>query len=233
MPLRAILGCMAFFVGLALAHGGDADNPCDDRVTTQMPVFEEDFEHGADRWQPTDANAWKLVDGPRGKAYSLFQQSKYKPPYRSPFNFSLVKDVVVGDFDFRTRVLSTKPDYNHRSMVLVFGYQDPSHFYYVHFGKKTDDHANQIFIVSAAPRVKISTKTSAGTPWDDQWHDLRVTRNIADGSIKIYWDDMNTPVMEATDKTFTWGQVGVGSFDDTGDYDDVKLFGTKVEREGK
>jgi hypothetical protein len=36
--------------------------------------------------------------------------------------------------------------------------------------------------------------------------------------------------MTATDKTFTWGQVGVGSFDDTGNWADVKVWGVKVER---
>jgi hypothetical protein len=36
--------------------------------------------------------------------------------------------------------------------------------------------------------------------------------------------------MTATDKTFAWGQVGVGSFDDTGNWTDVKVYGTKVER---
>src|SRR5262245_39341034 len=39
----------------------------------------EDFEKGAANWQPTDPQAWKLLDTPRGKVYSLFQQSKYQP----------------------------------------------------------------------------------------------------------------------------------------------------------
>jgi hypothetical protein len=190
-------------------------------------VFQDDFENGVDRWQPTDAKAWKIIDSVRGKAYSHFAQSQYKPPHRSPFNFSLIKDVQVTDFQFDTRLLSTKPDYNHRDLVLVFGYQDPAHFYYVHFGKKTDDHANQIFIVNDAPRIKISTKTTAGTNWDDNWHQARIVRDTASGKIEIYFDDMKTPVMEATDKTFTWGQVGIGSFDDIGNWDDVKLLGVK------
>lgn len=190
-------------------------------------LFSEDFETGAERWQPTDAKAWKLIDSAKGKAYSHFQASKFTPPYRSPFNFSLVKDVVVTDFAFQARVLSTKPDYNHRDMCLVFGYQDPAHFYYVHFGKKTDDHANQIFIVNGAPRTKISTKTSAGTDWDDKWHDVKIVRNSESGQIDVFFDDLTTPVMQATDKSFTWGQVGIGSFDDVGDWDDVKLWGVK------
>ena len=50
-----------------------------------------------------------------------------------------------------------------------------------HLGKKTDDHANQIFIVNAAPRQKISTTTTPGTNWDDAWHHVKIVRRVADG----------------------------------------------------
>jgi len=166
---------------------------------------------------------------PRGKAYSQLKQSDYKPPVRSPFNFALVKDLAVTDFVLEARLQSTVKDYPHRDMCLLFGYQDPSHFYYVHLGKKTDDHANQIFIVDGTPRKKISTKTSAGTNWDDAWHHVKIVRGTGDGTIEVYFDDMKTPVMTATDKTFTWGQVGVGSFDDTGNWTDVKVFGKRKQ----
>jgi hypothetical protein len=153
---------LPLFLGLL---GATFSSLADDKPAPKLPlVFEEDFRKGADRWQPTDAAAWKVIDTAKGKAYSQFRQSNYKPPHRSPFNFALVKDLQVGDFILEARVRSTSRDYPHRDMCLVFGYQDPAHFYYVHLGKKTDDHANQIFIVNDAPRTKISTKTSEGTP---------------------------------------------------------------------
>jgi hypothetical protein len=192
-------------------------------------LFSDDFEGGAGHWEPTDPAAWKVVPSRHGSAYSLFRQSKYKPPHRSPFNIALVKDVVVGDFVLETDVLSTKPDYGHRDMCLVFGYQDPAHFYYVHFGKKTDDHANQIFIVDGADRKKISTKTTPGTNWDDDWHRVKIVRRVADGQIDVYFDDLEQPVMQARDTKFAWGRVGLGSFDDIGDWDEVRLYGNKAE----
>ena len=196
-------------------------------AAAELPLLvNEDFEDGSARWQPTDGEAWKVVQTPSGNVYSLFKQSHFKPPYRSPLNFALLKDVIVSDFVLEAKVQSTIKDYDHRDMVLVFGYQDPAHYYYVHFGKKTDDHANQIFIVNAAPRSKISTETTPGTPWNDAWHPVKITRNVADGSIAVYFDDLVRPAMTATDKTFAWGQVGIGSFDDLGNYDDVVLRGT-------
>lgn len=79
-------------------------------------------------------------------------------------------------------------------------------------------------IVNGVPRVAL-TKNTKRTPWDDKWHDVRVVRNTKDGTIKIYFDDMDTPHIEATDKTFGKGRVGIGSFDDMDDFDDIKLYG--------
>ncbi len=193
-------------------------------------LFEDDFEKGADRWQPTDPKAWRIVKTDKGSVYNQFQMSKYQPPFRSPHNISLVKDLVVDDFTLEAKVQSTGKDVDHRDMCLFFGYQDPAHFYYVHIAKKTDDHANQIFIVNNEARKKISTKTTPGTPWDDGWHRVKIVRRIGDGTIEIFLGDMKTPIMTAQDKTFAWGRVGLGSFDDSGNWDDVRVWGERVEK---
>ena len=206
--------------------------PVEPMATADEPalplVYEDHFENGADHWQPADPSGWKIKPLAGGHVYSQFKkESSHKPPHRSPFNISLLKDIVVGDFVLTAKVLSTHPDYDHRDAVLVFGYQDPAHFYYVHFGKKADDHANQIFIVNDAPRTKISLKTTPGTNWDDQWHHVKIVRRVAPGSIEIFFDDMDHPVMTAKDSKFPAGRIGLGTFDDTSDWDDVKLFGIK------
>lgn len=210
LVLAAIAG------GVALRSASAAELPL---------LLKEDFESGSDRWQPMDPTSWKILKTPEGNVYSLFAQSKYKPPHRSPVNISLLKDVVVSDFDLTCRMQSTVKDYDHRSLVLVFGYQDPAHFYYVHFGKKTDNHANQIFIVNGADRRKISTETTAGTPWNDAWHKVRLVHDTADGTVEVFFDDRRRAVMEAIDETFTWGRIGLGAFDDLGNFDDVILRG--------
>ncbi len=178
--------------------------PCDAvQAAEELPlVFREDFENGADRWKPFDPKSWKVRKTPEGQVYSLVRDSEYRPPHRSPVNIALLEEVTVSDFVFDVRLQSTVPDYGHRSLVLVFGYQDPAHFYYVHFGKVTDDHANQIFIVNDSPRVKVSTKTTPGTNWDDAWHRARIVRDVTSGTIDVYFDDLQTPVMTAEDKTF-------------------------------
>jgi hypothetical protein len=197
-------------------------------------VFSDDFEHGAGRWRSPDPAAFRIEPLDGGHVLHQFQQANVQTPVRSPFNRLVVRDVVVGSCQLDVKFKSTARDYPHRSLVLFFGYQDPAHMYYVHFGQRTDDHANNIFIVNDAPRVKISTETTPGTPWDSEWHHGRVIRDVESGKTEVYFDDMTKPVMTAVDKTFTWGRAGIGSFDDTGMFDDVRLYGEVVEdRESK
>jgi len=109
------------------------------------------------------------------------------------------------------------------------GYQDPSHFYYVHLGRKADPHANSIFLVNDEPRVSIAEKRTDGTDWSRGWHRVRVVRRVEAGTIEVYFDDLNTPIMTTTDRHFLSGQIGVGSFDDTGEYDSIRLYGKLAE----
>jgi hypothetical protein len=207
---------------LAASLAADADLPL---------VYEDDFEKGAESWEPTDAEAWRIAETDRGKVYNQFKNSKYKPPHRSPYNISLLKAHVVSDFVLEVKVQST--DFKggaHRDMCLFFGYQDPANFYYVHLGQRPDPNSSQIMIVDDAPRKMITTNKSPGIPWDDGWHDVKIVRDTASGKIEIYFDDMEKPVMVASDKTFTFGRIGLGSFDNHGNWDDLKLYGKKVEK---
>jgi hypothetical protein len=202
-------------------------------------LFADDFEGGIESWQTTDVDpakpTWEVVDlknaaGKPTKAFRTTGKSTYQPKFRSPPNIALLKDVTVGDFELTAKVQSTNVDAGpHRDMCIFWGYQDPSHYYYVHFGAESDPNACQIFIVNGAARTPITTKTAEGTPWTTGWHEVRVIRNVADGTIEVYFDDMDEPLMAAKDKTFTWGQVGLGTFDDNGNWDDFQLNGVEVK----
>ena len=115
-------------------------------------------------------------------------------------------------------------------MDVFFGWQDPANFYYVHLGEKPDPHSSQIFIVGDKPRTAITTKNTGGIPWKDgYWHSVKVVRRVKDGTIEIYFDDMNTPAKVAKDTTYKWGMVGLGSFDDLGAWDDVRINGELIK----
>ena len=44
-------------------------------------------------------------------------------------------------------------------------------------------------------------------------------------------NDMKTPLMEAADKTFDWGWIGFGSFDDTGKVSRVRIYSPDAKTE--
>ena len=192
-------------------------------------VFEEDFESGIDRWEVLDPATWKLSQTDGNTTFGITaRESDYKPPVRSPLHISLVKDLKLGSCEIKFRVRSTKDTGNHRDCCVFFGYQDDQHFYYVHLGAKPDPHSGQIMIVKEAPRLAL-TKNENGTPWDDNWHNVRLVRKLSSGEISVYFDDETQPLMTVNDKAFGEGRIGIGSFDDMNEFDDVRV--TRLESE--
>ena len=216
-------------VVLACTGTWAADKPADvPKEINGLPlVYQQNFDKGADDWQPTDPKAWKVDDENGNKVYSLFGSSNYEPAVRSPKNISLIKDLNVTDFVLEARMKQTGKEYGHRDMCIFFGHNDPTHFYYVHIATKSDEHANSVFLVNNAPRVSIAKERTGGTDWAKDYHNVRVTRNTETGRIEVFFDDMTKPIMVAEDETFLNGGIGFGSFDDTGNIDDVRIWAKK------
>jgi hypothetical protein len=216
VALAALLG--GSFIVLARSPAQRADD------TGGKVVFRDNFNRDAPTgWDLTDRSAWRLAlaEPGRNRVLELFRASKYEPPVRSPFNIALAQGLEIADFTLDLKLRSTSRDYGHRDLCVIFGYQDPSHFYYVHLGKEADPHANSIFLVNGKPRVSIAESRTSGTPWTDGWHKVRLVRDAQTGLIQVYFDDMDHPAMTAHDRTFGRGRIGVGSFDDTGMFDEI------------
>ena len=197
----------------------------------ELPVIhKEDFSKDASAWQTTDDSKWKLTTVEGNQVFELLGVSKYRPPFRSPHSIALLKDKIVGSFVLTARIQTTQTSRGHRDLCFFFNYQDPSHFYYLHLGEKPDPNSSQIFIVNHAPRKNLIL-SKEGIPWKNgQFHDLKIVRDVESGQIDVYFDDMEKPVKSAVDKTFTWGQVGIGSFDDRGYFDDIVLRGVAIKK---
>lgn len=197
-------------------------------------LFSEDFENNKPLkpFTFTDANAWQITEQDGNHALELHAKSKYSPPVRSPMNIALIKTTEFEDFVLEADLMQTGREYGHRDMCLFFGYQDPAHFYYVHLATKADPNAHNIFIVNSEPRRNIATTTTSGIEWGEtaQWHKVKIVREVQTGSIKVYFDDMQTPIMQATDTTFGAGHIGFGSFDDTGQIDNIRIYGQKKQK---
>lgn len=224
---RSALAALLLFSCAQPLRGQDEKPSVDtDQLSRGMAlVFSDDFERGSNNWETTDDAAWYLHKDGENQVFVLNKRtSNYQPKVRSPHNIALIKDIKLSDFVLIFNVRSTKDTGDHRDCCVFFGYQDPTNFYYVHLGAKPDPASGQIMIVKDAPRTPLTENTKL-VPWDDEWHTVKVVRDSEEGTIKVYFDDMEKPHMTAVDKTFGKGRIGIGSFDDMNDFDDVKLYG--------
>lgn len=224
MVLSMMLLWKRVFVTVLFCVGIAADVCAQDADTKfSSNVFAEDFEAGIERWELVDPKSWALEEHGLGKSLAITQrESEYAPAVRSPLHIALIKDLELADFELTLKVKSTKDTGAHRDCCLFFNYQDPTHFYYVHFGAKPDPASGQIFIVNAAPRTSL-TSNANGFAWDDDWHEIRLRRDSESGTIEVYFDDMETPRLVAHDTTFGRGRIGIGSFDDMDAFDAIEI----------
>jgi len=222
------LAAASLFIAPSLTAG---EKPADLPVGYRL-LYEQKFDGAAalKDFVMTDAAAWKHTTDDKSSALELIQQSKYEPAVRSPVNIALIADKVFTDFVLEADLIQTGKEYGHRDMCLFFGFQNPTNFYYTHIATAADDHAHNVFLVKNAPRIKIAKETTQGVNWGlDVWHKVRLERKAAEGTIKVYFDDLKKPIMLAEDKTFGAGYIGFGSFDDTGKVDNIRVWGPSVE----
>jgi hypothetical protein len=189
-------------------------------------VFADRFESGMTRWEVNDPKAWGVRNDSNAETALgiLVRVSDYTPPFRSPHNVALIRDLRLSDVLLRFRVRSTLDTGPHRDCCVFFGYQDPANFYYVHLGARPDPNSGQIMLVQDAPRRPL-TDNQRPVPWGDRWHDVQLRWKAETGHIAIYFDDLQRPLMQVEDQTFGAGRVGLGSFDDMNDFTDVRLYG--------
>jgi len=192
-------------------------------------LVSDDFEDGnAQGWQPNIPEHWEVAEEKGSLVYRLIAPG---PPgkVRAPTSWSVLNNFDVTSFIFTGRIkCNTEVANVYRDVDVIFHYQDPTHFYYIHFSALSDEVHNIIGLVNGQDRVKINHEPAGQSiprMIDQEFHDFKVTCNAETGEIKAYLDDMKTPVLIATDKTLGHGYVGLGSFDDTGSFDNISLWG--------
>ena len=212
LPWAIVAGCV-LLVGVAVkSYSGPV---------LRTLSFHDDFEDGIlGAWQFPFPEDWKiLAEGPNHYLHMLRSRPPGVP--RRPLQFALMIGPKIGSFELQTRLRRER-----RSLIIVFNYADTLHFYYAHLsvdtGRKQPVH-NGIFIVNGGPRKRIAGLHAPAALPDTNWHTARVVRDVNSGLIRVFMDGSKTPLFSVEDRTFTCGRVGIGSFDETGDFDDVTL----------
>ncbi len=193
-------------------------------------VYSQDFatQGGRNELHFSDPEAWDwYMDAAAARTWlEVHEGSDYDPPQRSPRAIALVRDLEVRDFVLELDLASTAPEDRgaHRDLCIFFGWQDPSHFYYVHLAPGPDERAHNIFLVDGADRRPLAEVAAEGIDWGEGWHHVRVERELTQGSIRVFFDGGREPILKAWDRSLDWGRIGFGTFDDSGRFTDLHIF---------
>jgi hypothetical protein len=177
-------------------------------------------------WTVPAASDWKIDEQGSERVLHLVAPRGPRPGPRRPIQFALAD---TPEFRRVTIDLDARP--LGRSLIVVFAYRDAAHFDYAHISidAATQEHVhNGVFHVYGGERVRISS--DAGPPAfaaANRWYHVRLVYNGRSGAVQVTVDGRPIPALRAVDLSLENGKVGIGSFDETGDFKNVKISGTE------
>jgi hypothetical protein len=175
-------------------------------------------DQNTDGWTPLTGSRWSVVQDGGDFAYFLNTSAydnlsgdrlgEYTLLAGSYGDFTLTLQARLGD------ALAGNPQ---ADFAVVFGYQDANNYYYMMFN--ADQTYTQLYKVVNGTRNVLA---SAGSDLlnDTNYHSVEVSRSGNVISVKF---DSVPVIPPVTDSTFGAGQVGIGSFNDSAYFDDVRL----------
>jgi hypothetical protein len=203
LPALAVLVCAC--------QASPRRGPAESTVIVPMQLSSFEF---------TDRAAFQITTADGTPCLELFRDASYTPPHRSPKAMAIATSPEVEDFVLEVEAQQTGPEYPHRDLVFVFGWRDAAHFCYAHLASAADANAHHVQFVDAADRRPVTTWRSAGVAWGDGWHRIRVQRQGT--AVAVEFD--GATVLRG--QVPAWrGRVGIGSFDDTGRFRELRVTG--------
>jgi hypothetical protein len=171
-------------------------------------------------WTVPNAQDWKVSEDNGQPMLQLLVGREPLPGPRRPNQFALLDAPPISKLTLEADVRPTK-----RSLMIVYAYQDPAHFDYVHFSTDTASKQpvhNGVFHVFGGERVRISPTEGPGAfSRINKWFHLKVEWNGVTGEIQGFIDGAPVPALHAVDLSLKQGKIGLGSFDETGDFKSV------------
>jgi len=178
------------------------------------------------QWHVFNPADWKVSTENGTPVLELNTPREPLPGPRRPMQFAIAQ---TPDFSHVTVEADVRP--RRRSLVIVFAYRDPAHFDYAHLstdtGLKQPVH-NGIFHVFGGERVRISSQEGpAAFPATNHWYHVVLTYDGPSGEVHVTVDGKAVPALHAVDLSLHSGKVGLGSFDEVGDFKMVKITGER------
>ncbi len=182
------------------------------------------------KWTVPNAADWKVDQEGGTSVLHLVTAREPLPGPRRPNQFAVAD---TSDFTRVTVQADVRP--LKKSLMIVFAYRDAAHFDYAHLS--TDSATKQpvhngIFHVYGGERVRISSEVGRPAfPGADRWYHIQLTYDSKSGTVQVSVDDRLIPALHAVDLSLGPGKVGVGSFNETADFKNIKIVGTPAKDE--
>jgi hypothetical protein len=174
------------------------------------------------RWAVPVAADWQVGQEDGVTVLRLVNPREPPPGPRRPIQFALRE---IPRYNELTVAVDVKP--LGRSLMLVFAYQDSAHFDYVHLstdsGTRVPVH-NGVFHVYGGERVRISNADGPPAfPQNNRWYRAELTHDARTGAVTVTVDGKSVPALRAVDMSLGPGKIGVGSFDETAEFRNLKI----------
>jgi mono/diheme cytochrome c family protein len=121
-----------------------------------------------------------------------------------------------GDYELFVDGNATASSATNDDFTVVFNYQNVTNYMFVNFGEANDSASNGVFRVVNSVRTQIADFTTLTTPGTARRISVRKTGS----TIRVFRDGTQIG-SSVNDSTFTAGQIGVGSRDNAGTFDNV------------
>jgi hypothetical protein len=115
-----------------------------------------------------------------------------------------------------------------RSLIIVYAWQDDSHYNYAHISSDTaaiTNVHNGMFHIFGGERVRISPLEGEAALPTQEWTPVKLVFDGDSGRCYAEVNGKRNPSLEAVDLSLRYGRVGLGSFDETGDFRGVRITG--------
>ncbi len=195
---------------------------------TRAETVTTDFENGFGPWVPLFSGTWEIQNQSGNQVAALTVAGVDRPPVRRPRAYLFLPGHTWKDYSLTVKAKTLEPaSLSFRDVVLIFGYEDDTHYYYAHTSSRSDSTHTVIMKVNGNTRGTIQLETNPPPALNGNWQTIRV-KHAASGKIEVFVDNMSTPRLTAQDTSYPVGAVAFGCFDDRALFDDVSVSGTEV-----
>ena len=175
-------------------------------------------------WTIEQASDWAVENG------VLRLLVKAEPPAGQPRRPT--KIALLNSKPYRKVTVEAEVKRNGRSVVIVYGWQDASHYNYAHLSSDaaaTQSVHNGMFHIFGGERVRISPLDGPASFDTAEWTPVKLVFDGDAGRCYVEVNGKRNASLEAVDLSLQWGRVGLGSFNETGDFRNVRVSGEMRE----